>query len=138
MGPATPASKSKRPPSQGAARSSYAALLAEIERTSVPKPGARPPTDEGTTSEGLQFLASNAAQPGVVALPCGLQYKVLKAAGADAESPKLATECECHYRGTLTNGFEFDSSKKRGKPAQFAPKNVIRGFTSLIRSGDQL
>ena len=66
--------------------------------------------------------------PDIVTLPCGIQYKVIKAAKADAESPKLGTECECHYRGTLLNGFEFDSSKKKGKPAQFAPKNVIRGW----------
>ena len=133
---ASPARQRAPSPSGGrkpAGGASYSSLLAEIERTSVPKPGARPPTDVGTTEEGREWLAKNAQQDGVVTLPCGMQYKVLKAAKADAASPKLATECMCHYTGKRTDGFEFDSSKKRGKPACFAPKNVIRGWTIAMQ-----
>lgn len=78
----------------------------------------------GTTSEGLKWLAENKAKEGVVELPSGLQYKVLKSAPAGAKSPKADTPCECHYRGTLIDGTEFDSSYKRGKPTTFAPKQV--------------
>ena len=69
-----------------------------------------------------------------------MQYKVLKSGRADAVSPKLGTECACHYTGTRMDGFGFDSSKKRGKPACFAPKNVIRGWTiamQLMGVGDK-
>lgn len=140
--PAKRPSSPRRPPSTtpGKKQQGYSALLEEIERTSVPKPGARPPTAIGTTADGLSYLAENAKNEGVVTLPCGIQYKVLKAAKEDAESPKLGTECNCHYRGTLMNGFEFDSSRKRGKVATFAPKNVIRGWTvcmQLMGVGDK-
>ena len=133
-------SPAKKAASSDGGKQSYTALVDEIERTSVPKPGARPPTDIGTTPDGQAFLAENAHREGVVTLPCGIQYKVIKAAKSSAESPKLGTECDCHYRGTLLDGFEFDSSGKRGKPATFAPKNVIRGWTiamQLMGVGDK-
>jgi hypothetical protein len=78
----------------------------------------------GTTPEGLKFLMENKAKEGVITLPSGLQYKVLKSAPPGAKSPKIDTPCECHYRGTLMDGTEFDSSYKRGKPMTFAPKQV--------------
>ena len=78
----------------------------------------------GTNEAGLKFLEENKGKEGVVTLPSGLQYKVLKSAPTGAKSPKVDTPCECHYRGTLIDGTEFDSSYKRGKPTTFAPKQV--------------
>ena len=116
----------------------YAEIVANIERTSVPKPGCRPPTDVGTTDEGMAFLKENAGSNGVMSLPCGLQYKVLKASKQkDARCPQVGTECEVHYRGTLLDGTEFDTSKKpqnKGQPARFAPNKVIQGCASPTRS----
>ena len=63
----------------------------------------------------------------------GLQYKVLKSAEAGAKSPKAGTPCECHYRGTLIDGTEFDSSYKRGQPATFAPNQVVKGWTEAMQ-----
>eukprot|EP00966_Prymnesium_polylepis_P084768 1962308-Prymnesium_polylepis.1 len=78
-----------------------------------------------TTADGLAFLASNAKEEGVTQLASGLQYKILKRTDlASAKSPLKDTPCECHYRGTLIDGTEFDSSIKRGKPATFAPSQV--------------
>lgn len=89
--------------------------------------------------EGAAFLQQNAQAEGVVALPSGLQYKVIKSGAPGAAHPSLASPCECHYRGTLINGEEFDSSYKRGRPATFAPNQVIRGWTEamqLMKEGD--
>ena len=136
--------RSASPAAKGAKGGSYADILAEIERTSTPKPGCQPPTDIGTTAEGKQFLEENAKKAGVVSLPCGMQYKVLKATKQkDTQSPKIGTECQVHYRGTLMNGTEFDTSKKpanKGQPANFAPNKVIQGWTiamQLMGAGDK-
>eukprot|EP00854_Cymbomonas_tetramitiformis_P019261 gene19261-23024_t len=80
----------------------------------------------GTTPAGKKFLDENAKKDGVIVLPSGLQYKVVKSGAADAPSPKVNTPCECHYKGTLIDGTEFDSSYRRGQPATFAPNQVIK------------
>ena len=80
-----------------------------------------------TTQEGLAWLQKNGLEPGVVRLPSGLQYSILASALVGAKSPKLDTPCECHYRGALVDGQEFDSSYKRGKPTTFAPSQVVKG-----------
>lgn len=64
---------------------------------------------------GEAFLAANKKKEGVVALPSGLQYQIVKA--GTGPKPSLSDKVECHYRGTLINGTEFDSSYKRGQPA---------------------
>ena len=93
-----------------------------------------------TTPEGVAWLKANAAKEGVVVTASGLQYKVLQAAAEGALSPKSGTPCECHYRGTLLDGTEFDSSYKRGKPTTFAPFQVVKGWTEamqLMAEGDK-
>ena len=93
-----------------------------------------------TTPEGLAWLDENKNKAGVVVLPSGLQYKVLKEAPAGAKSPLVGTPCSCHYRGTLIDGTEFDSSYKRGQPTTFAPNQVIKGWTEamqLMGEGDK-
>eukprot|EP00299_Pterocystis_sp_00344_P011830 c5584_g1_i1.p1 GENE.c5584_g1_i1~~c5584_g1_i1.p1 ORF type:complete len:155 (-),score=43.37 c5584_g1_i1:52-516(-) len=93
----------------------------------------------GTTPEGRAWLAKNKENEGVVELPSGLQYKVLKSGPAGGKSPKVNSPCLCHYRGTLIDGTEFDSSYKRGQPTTFAPNQVIKGWTEamqLMKEGD--
>jgi len=80
-----------------------------------------------TKKEGLAFLAANGKRPGVVTLPSGLQYEVLRA-GTDATKPTLDSKVRCHYHGTLINGQVFDSSVDRGEPITFPLNGVIRGW----------
>lgn len=81
--------------------------------------------------EGEAFLAANKTKEGVVTLPSGLQYKILKA--GDGKKPTIDDTVICHYRGTLLNGNEFDSSYKRNQPATFAVKGVIKGWTEALQ-----
>ena len=80
---------------------------------------------------GKEFLAENGAREGVVTLPSGLQYEIL----TDAEGPKpLARDrVTTHYRGTLIDGTEFDSSYSRGEPATFPLNGVIPGWTEALQ-----
>lgn len=77
------------------------------------------------------FLAENKGKAGVVTLPSGLQYKVLKE-GTGA-TPKETDTVTVHYRGTLIDGTEFDSSYSRGEPATFPVKGVIKGWTEALQ-----
>ncbi len=86
---------------------------------------------ENNKKEGEAFLAANKTKEGVVALPSGLQYKILKA-GAGAK-PTAAETVVCNYRGTLINGTEFDSSYKHGEPATFPVSGVIKGWTEALQ-----
>jgi FKBP-type peptidyl-prolyl cis-trans isomerase FklB len=80
--------------------------------------------------EGEAFLAANKSKEGVVTLPDGLQYKVLK--DGTGPKPTSSDSVVCNYRGTLINGTEFDSSYKRGKPATFPVSGVIKGWTEAL------
>ena len=87
---------------------------------------------------GEGFLAENAQKEGVVTLPSGLQYKVLTA--GEGATPGATDSVEVHYRGTLLDGTEFDSSHKRGAPANFPVNAVIPGWTEalqLMKEGDK-
>jgi len=81
--------------------------------------------------EGEAFLAENRKKDGVKTLPGGLQYKIL--AEGKGKLPKEDDTVTTHYRGTLTDGTEFDSSIKRGQPATFAVKGVIKGWTEALQ-----
>ena len=80
---------------------------------------------------GEAFLAENMKKEGVVALDSGLQYKVIKA--GDGQKPKKTDAVVCHYRGTLLDGTEFDSSYSRGQPAQFRVDQLIPGWTEALQ-----
>jgi len=80
---------------------------------------------------GDDFLAQNKTKQGVVALPDGLQYKILKE-GAGPK-PAATDSVVCNYRGTLLDGTEFDSSYKRGQPATFPVNGVIKGWTEAVQ-----
>jgi FKBP-type peptidyl-prolyl cis-trans isomerase len=81
--------------------------------------------------EGEAFLAGNKAKEGVVVLPSGLQYKVLKE--GNGPKPAATDSVVCNYRGTLINGTEFDSSTKHGGPATFPVNGVIKGWTEALQ-----
>ena len=81
----------------------------------------------------LLACQANTQKEGVVTRPSGLQYKVIKSAPPLAPSPLAATPCECHYKGTLIDGTEFDSSYKRGQPTTFAPNQVVKCWTEAMQ-----
>ena len=85
---------------------------------------------EENTKAGAAFMAANKTKDGVVTLPSGLQYKILKA--GDGPKPTATDTVECNYRGTLINGTEFDSSYKRGQPATFPVGRVIPGWREIL------
>jgi FKBP-type peptidyl-prolyl cis-trans isomerase FklB len=82
-------------------------------------------------AEGKAFLEANKAKEGVKVLPSGLQYKVIEQ--GTGKSPTANDKVRTHYRGTLINGTEFDSSYKRNKPAEFAVSGVIEGWTEALQ-----
>jgi FKBP-type peptidyl-prolyl cis-trans isomerase len=81
--------------------------------------------------EGDAFLATNKSKEGVVTLPSGLQYKILKQ--GTGPKPAASDTVSCNYRGTLINGKEFDSSEKHGGPASFPVGGVIKGWTEALQ-----
>jgi len=81
--------------------------------------------------DGQAFLAANKAKEGVVTLPSGLQYKILKE--GTGPKPSAADSVVCNYRGTLLDNTEFDSSYKRGQPATFGVGQVIKGWTEALQ-----
>jgi FKBP-type peptidyl-prolyl cis-trans isomerase FklB len=85
---------------------------------------------ETNKKEGEAFLAANKTKPGVVALPSGLQYKILQE--GTGPKPTAADTVTVNYRGTLVNGTEFDSSYKRGQPASFPIGGIIKGWTEAL------
>ncbi|MGE5662789.1 MAG: FKBP-type peptidyl-prolyl cis-trans isomerase [Deltaproteobacteria bacterium] len=86
---------------------------------------------EKNKKEGEAFLAGNGKKEGVVTLPSGLQYKVIKS--GTGKTPKAGDTVETHYRGTLIDGTEFDSSYKRGQTATFPVNGVIPGWTEALQ-----
>ena len=86
---------------------------------------------EASQKEGEAFLAANKTKEGVVTLPSGLQYKILKA--GTGEKATLDDTVVCNYKGTSINGTEFDASEKHGGPATFPVKGVIAGWTEALQ-----
>jgi FKBP-type peptidyl-prolyl cis-trans isomerase FklB len=81
--------------------------------------------------EGDEFLAANKGKEGVVVLPSGLQYKILKA--GTGPKPTASDTVLCNYRGTLINGTEFDSSYKHNQPLKISVSGVIKGWTEALQ-----
>jgi len=82
-------------------------------------------------ADGDAFLTKNKDNPGVKTLPDGLQYLVIT--NGSGSMPTSADTVTVHYRGTLLDGTEFDSSYQRGQPAQFPVTGVIRGWTEALQ-----
>ena len=80
---------------------------------------------------GEKYLAENAKNEGVITLPSGLQYQVLKE--GNGKKPSAKDTVMCHYEGTLIDGTVFDSSYKRGEPATFPLQQVIAGWTEGLQ-----
>ncbi len=82
--------------------------------------------------KGKRFLEENKQRPGVVTLPSGLQYEVIKE-GNVGRYAKVTDQVQCHYEGTLIDGTLFDSSIKRGQPATFGVNQVIPGWVEALQ-----
>ncbi len=82
-------------------------------------------------ADGEKYLAENAQKEGVVILPSGLQYKVLRE--GNGRKPKATDQVRCHYEGMLIDGTLFDSSLQRGEPATFPLNGVIKGWTEGLQ-----
>jgi FKBP-type peptidyl-prolyl cis-trans isomerase FklB len=85
----------------------------------------------GNKKIGLDFLAANKKKPGVVTLPSGLQYTIIK--DGTGPKPALTDMVRVHYHGTLIDGKVFDSSVERGQPIELAVNGVIPGWTEALQ-----
>lgn len=83
------------------------------------------------SAEGEAFLAENAKKEGIQVTASGLQYEILTNGGG--EKPSASSTVRTHYRGTLIDGTEFDSSYSRGQPAEFPVGGVIAGWTEALK-----
>jgi len=116
------------------------AALTELKRKVVADQRAKQAEAElRYTEAGKKFMQENAGKAGVKTTSSGLQYKIIET--GKGKSPGSTDQVTVNYRGTLTNGDEFDSSYKRGKPATFALNGVIKGWTEglqLIKEGGKI
>jgi FKBP-type peptidyl-prolyl cis-trans isomerase FklB len=107
-------------------------IMMELKRKIVAKHRQeRQQAAEKNLAEAKAFLAENGKKDGVKTLPSGLQYTVLEA--GSGKTPKAGDTVTVHYRGTLINGTEFDSSRKRNHPATFQVDRVIHGWTEALQ-----
>jgi len=86
---------------------------------------------EKYAAEGEAFLAENRLRESVTVTDSGLQYEVIEQ--GDGDTPDASATVKTHYRGTLINGDEFDSSHRRGEPAEFPVGGVIAGWTEALQ-----
>lgn len=86
---------------------------------------------EKNKKEGAEFLAANKQKPGVITLADGLQYKILKE--GSGPKPSAGDTVRVHYRGTLIDGTEFDSSYERKQPVVFPLEGVIKGWSEALQ-----
>lgn len=86
---------------------------------------------QSNKDNGEKYLSENAKKDGVVTLPSGLQYQVLKE--GNGKKPKATDKVRCHYEGMLVDGTLFDSSIQRGEPAVFGLNQVIAGWTEGLQ-----
>lgn len=86
---------------------------------------------DANLKKGQEFLASNKSKKGVIGLPSGVQYTIEKK--GSGKRPTLDNSVVAHYRGTLIDGTEFDSSYTRGQPATFPVSGVIKGWQEVLQ-----
>jgi|HubBroStandDraft_1064217.scaffolds.fasta_scaffold16341_3 FKBP-type peptidyl-prolyl cis-trans isomerase FklB len=110
------------------ARATMVALQADLRKKQEEKMLVQ---GEANKKEGEAFLADNKTKDGVVTLPSGLQYKILKE--GTGPKPTATDSVVCNYKGTLLDNTEFDSSYKRGQPATFPVSGVIKGWTEALQ-----
>ncbi len=112
-------------------RLSQAELQATLQRIQQQRAADAQKVGESNRLEGERFLADNKKKSGVKVTASGLQYKVVKA--GSGSKPTASSTVEVHYRGTLIDGTEFDSSYSRGQPATFPVNGVIKGWTEALQ-----
>lgn len=108
-----------------AALQAFSARVREAQMARMEEEGA------ANREAGAAYLAENGARPEVTTTESGLQYEVLEA--GDGPSPEADDEVRIHYRGTLVDGTQFDSSYDRGQPAVFGVGQVIPGFSEGLQ-----
>jgi FKBP-type peptidyl-prolyl cis-trans isomerase len=101
-----------------------------FQRLQAKKTGEMQATGDKNKKEAEEFLAKNKAEKGVTTTASGLQYIVLTQ-GAGPK-PKAEDKVKVHYKGSLLDGKEFDSSYGRGEPTEFPVGNVIKGWTEAL------
>jgi FKBP-type peptidyl-prolyl cis-trans isomerase FklB len=121
-------SGSKTLMTEAEAQQAFAKLRNEVI---AKKQAAMQQAGEANKKAGDQFLAANKPKEGIVTLPDGLQYKVLKE--GTGPKPKATDTVEVNYRGTLLDGSEFDSSYKRNQPETLGVNQVIKGWTEALQ-----
>ncbi len=87
---------------------------------------------DSNKKEGEEFLAAYKKEKGTIGLPSGIQYRVLVSGGL-TRHPGPKDRVTTHYKGTLVNGLQFDSSYDRGEPVQFGLEQVIPGWTEVLQ-----
>jgi len=110
------------------AKAALTALQTELRAKEEAKTKAAAVENKKT---GEAFLAANKTKEGIVTLPSGLQYKIIKE--GTGPKPMADDTVLCHYRGTLVDNTEFDSSYKRGEPLKIPVGGVIKGWTEAIQ-----
>ncbi len=110
------------------AKSAMGAIQADLRKKQDAKMAI---VSDANKKEGDAFLAENKTKQGVVTLPSGLQYKILKE--GSGPKPSASDSVVCNYKGTLIDNTEFDSSYKRGQPATFPVGQVIKGWTEVLQ-----
>lgn len=108
-----------------------AALTALQEKVGAQRAKEQAATAEKALASGKTYLAANAKKPGVTTTPSGLQYRIVTPGTGRTPGPEDTVTV--HYRGTLVDGTEFDSSYKRGEPASFPVNGVIKGWTEALQ-----
>jgi FKBP-type peptidyl-prolyl cis-trans isomerase FklB len=108
-----------------------AALTTLEQRINEQRAKAQAEAAQKAAAAGSAYLAANAKREGVTTTASGLQYKVVKPGTGKAPTP--TDTVTVHYRGTLVDGTEFDSSYKRGQPATFPVGGVIAGWTEALQ-----
>ena len=106
-------------------------VIEYLQRRDAEKKAEQAAAGEVAKKAGEDFLKENSKKAGVVTLPSGLQYMVIKE--GTGRSPKATDNVKCHYEVTLIDGTLFDSSKKRGEPATFPLNGVIKGWTEGVQ-----
>jgi FKBP-type peptidyl-prolyl cis-trans isomerase FklB len=108
-----------------------AALAGLQQKVAAQREKEQAATSEKAAAAGKAYLAANATKPGVTTTASGLQYQVLTA--GTGRTPAIGDTVTVHYKGTLVDGTEFDSSYKRGQPASFPVAGVIPGWTEALQ-----